>query len=238
MKIICDILGGSHLYGLNTEDSDVDRRGVFLNTEVSKIIGIEKETIFKKETEDTLFFEFSHFLKSLKKTNTQVLELLFADEEDFILLTEEFKEVRKNKYELVDSERLFSSLIGYIENEKRLANGERKGNLGGKRKLQLDKFGFSPKNFTHLFRLAKCGTVFFEKEIYPTNIMRHDPELGKFLLSIKTTPEKFNCQYLNILADKAVSKLKNSFEKRKNTFNFNIDYANNLCLKFYIPFLK
>lgn len=129
MKIIAEIIGGSHLYGLSTPDSDIDKRGVFLNTEYSKILGLERFDVIKKESEDTLYFEFAHFLRSLKKTNTQMIELLFANSSSFTQITDEFIFVRENKYKLIDSELFFKSLVGYIQSEKRLANGERTGSL-------------------------------------------------------------------------------------------------------------
>ena len=237
MKIIAEVIGGSHLYGLSTPESDIDKRGVFLNTEYSKILGLERLEIIKKESEDTVYFEFSQFLRSLRKTNTQMIELLFSNNNSFTQITEEFIFVRENKYKLIDSELFFKSLVGYIQSEKRLANGERTGKLGSKRKSSIDKYGFSPKNFCHLFRLAHCGKVFFETDSYPTNVAYENKEVGAFLRSIKTQPEKYKKEDLNVLFDEFFIKLIESFDKRKNTFKFNYEFANHLCYKFYMPYL-
>ena len=238
MKTIAEIIGGSHLYGLSTPQSDIDKRGVFLNTEPGKILGIERFEVIKKQTEDTIYFEFSHFLRSLRKTNTQMIELLFAQAPSFILLEEEFIFVRENKYKLIDSDLFFKSLMGYIENEKRLANGQRTGNLGSKRKKAIDSYGFSPKNFCHLFRLAHCGSVFFDTNYYPTNIGYEDKDLGKLLFSVKTEPEKYNKQQLDEMTVDFVSKLVNSFKNKKNRFNFDLNFANELCRKFYFKYIN
>ena len=157
MKIICQLLGGSHLYGLATKDSDFDYRGVFVNTDHAKILGLERNDYVKKEDEeDTIFFELCHFLKGLQKTNTQFLEILFADERDFSLLNREFVEIKNNKENLIDSKQFYKSLCGYIGNESRLANGERSGKLGSKRRAQIEKYGFSPKNFSHLLKIGRA----------------------------------------------------------------------------------
>lgn len=238
MRTICQIIAGSRLYGLDTPESDTDTRGVFLNTEPENILGLGRFEIFKKESEDLLFFEFRHFLSGLRKTNTQMIEILFAEDEDFSVLEPEFKKVRENKLKLIDSQKLFKSLVGYIENERRLALGERTGQLGGKRKQNLDKYGFSPKNFSHLFRLAKCGTAFFETGSYPVNMKRFDPNFRDFIFSVKTEPEKFNKEHLNSLAQKSLDRLKIAFDRRKQDLEFDYELANSLCLEFHAPFFR
>lgn len=234
MKTLYEIIAGSKLYGLETAESDTDIRGVFLNTLHGQILGLEKNEISKQENSDSLHFEFLHFLKSLRKTNTQVIELIFS--ENPMKTSAEFEEIKHNKYRLLDSKKLFSSLIGYIHNEKRLANGERTGELGSKRKKQLDQFGFSPKNFSHLLRLAYCGKTFFETAQYPVDLRGH--KIRDLLFSIKTEPEKYNKEFLNKTAESYVLDLIKSFENRKQNFIFDIDLANHFCLKFYYPFLE
>lgn len=238
MKTICELVAGSKLYGLDTIESDTDTRGVFLNTNIDEIIGLKRFEIIKKESIDSLFFEFRHFLKGMKKTNTQMIEMVFANEEHFAIIEPEFVEIRKNKLKLIDSEKFFKSLMGYIENEKRLANGERTGKLGSKRRKSLEKYGFSPKNFSHLLRLSFCGSVFFETDFYPVDLKKYDTEFRNFLFEIKTTPEKFNKNHLNILTDKSIEKLKIAFDSRKNNFVFDEDLANEFCYNFYMPFLR
>lgn len=237
MKILCKIIAGSKLYGLETVDSDTDIRGVFLNTDYRNILGLSKNEIIKEQVqEDSLFFEFLHFIKSLRKTNTQVIEILFS--EVFEQSSDEFEQLRKNKFKLIDSRRIYSSLLGYIHNEKRLAVGERTGHLGSKRKTQLEKYGFSPKNFCHLLRLAYCGKVFFEESTYPVNLGKHDKIFRNFLFSVKTEPEKFTKEELIKFCDEAVIELHSAFENRKDNFTFDLDLANRFCLKFYYPFLR
>jgi predicted nucleotidyltransferase len=237
LKIIAEIICGSHLYGLDTPSSDVDKRGVFLNTEFDKILGLNRFDVLKQSSEDSIYFELVHYLRGLKKTNTQMLEILFADEDDFIIIADEFKEIRSHKYNLINSETFYKSLLGYIENEKRLANGERTGSLGSKRKNTIESFGFSPKNFSHVFRLSFCGQTFFETGVYPVNISKIDKQFRDLIFSIKTEPEKYNKDYLNMMCDKSLQKLSISFKNRKENFEFDVNLANEFCRKFYLPFL-
>lgn len=233
MKEICRIVAGSRLYGLDTPGSDVDTRGVFLNTDPGDILGLSRRDNFKVEGEDTLLVEFRHYMGHLRKSNTSSIELLFA--EGFDLLTDEFAEVRENRLSFIDSDRFHTSLVGYIHNERRLANGERTGELGGKRKEQLDRYGFSPKNFSHLLRLAYCGACFFQESFYPVSL-RGMP-FRDLVFSVKTEPERYSKEELNLMSDEALGRLEDAYESRRDRLEFDVGLANQLCLKFYSPFL-
>lgn len=232
-RTICRIVAGSRMYGLETSESDIDTRGVFLSTGHEEILGLSRDKVIKSSEEDTLFIEFKHYLGHLQRTNTSAIELLFA--EGFEVLEDEFKTIRENRHRLVDSEHLFASLMGYIHGERRLANGERTGDLGSKRKKMLDKYGFSPKNFSHLLRLAHCGTEFFRTSIYPVRLCGSERDL---IFSVKTEPQIYTKEELNLISDEKVDKLKESYAKRSKTFRFDTVLANRLCLDFYMPFLK
>jgi len=226
-------VAGSRLYGLETPDSDTDIRGVFLNTDSGEILGLSRRNVIKHESEDTLLLEFRHFMGHLKKTSTSALELLFAD--GFEVLEDEFRRVRENRFGLIDSELLYSSLLGYIRNERRLANGERTGELGCKRKSQVEEYGFSPKNFSHLLRLAFCGEFFFRTSFYPVNLSGTD--FRDLVFSVKAEPWRHDKANLNLIADRALDRLKDAYESRRESFRFDISLANRLCLDFYMPFL-
>lgn len=234
MRQICRVVAGSRMYGIDTPESDIDTRGVFLNTEPSEILGLSRRDVVKESDSDSLFLEFRHYLGHLRRTNISSIELLFA--EGFELITEEFEELRTNRFSLIDSEKLFSSLLGYIKNERRLANGERTGDLGSKRKVQLDKYGFSPKNFSHLLRLANCGERFFRESAYP--VCLRGQAFRDIVFSVKAEPEKHTKEELNLISDEAVDRLKNAYETRTDNFKFDVELANSLCLRFYKPFLK
>jgi hypothetical protein len=237
-KIIAKIVAGSRLYGLDTPESDTDTRGVFLNTDPATILGLERLDLMKRDDADVLLFEFRHFLSGLRKTNTNMLEILFAEDEEFQILEPEFSRLKENRKRLVDSERLFGSMLGYIENERRLATGERRGKIGGKRREKLERYGFSPKNFSHLFRLARCGTAFFKTGEYPVNIRKRDPEFAKFLFSVKTEPEKFSRDELESMVPGMMSELEKSFRERTEDLKFDEELANRLCLEVYLPYLN
>lgn len=234
VKTLCRIVAGSRLYGLETPESDVDTRGVFLNTDYADILGLSRKDVIKSGSEDTLLLEFRHYVGHLRKSNTSSIELLFA--EGFEVLTDEFRTVREKRLGLIDSDNMFKSLMGYIEGERRLANGERTGQLGSKRKAQIDRYGFSPKNFSHMLRLAHCGEVFFRTSFYPV-CLKGDPARD-LIFSVKTEPHLYSRDELNLMSDAAVDRLKSAYEDRKDRLEFDLGLANRLCLEFYTPFLK
>lgn len=232
MEFLCKYLGGSRGYGLNTEKSDYDYRGVFIHTEVSKIIGLERFDHFETVSgdQDVKYKELREWFNLLRRGNTEALECLFN--ENWIEKTEEFDSIRNVKYSFIDSDKLFRCLLGYAASELKLANGERTGKLGGKRKEAIEKFGFSPNNFVNYFRLLQTGITFFNTNKY---IVKWGDELyGAFLFNLKTEPQKFELSYLNSLAKKSELELKNSFDSRKTDYKFKNEIANSIIYKIYI----
>jgi predicted nucleotidyltransferase len=237
MKMLVKMLGGSTSYGLNTPESDLDYRGVFVNTDSAKILGLEKnDHIQKQETDDIVYYEVRKFFELLKNGNTGALEILFSEDEP-LEITDEFKYIRENKFKFVDTDKMFKCLLGYMQGERRLANGERTGQLGSKRKAQLDTYGFSPKNSVQLLRLAYCGRTLYQKGYFPVNVKRNDSEYWEKLFSIKTEPENYTKEELNKLFDEAEQALKDSYNDRKFSSSFDAGFANQTLLKIYLPHL-
>ena len=229
-------LGGSTAYGLNTPESDLDYRGVFVNTEPAKILGLSKfDHVQKQETDDIVYYEVRKFFELLRQGNTGALEILYSSV--LIETTEAFTEIQVNKKHFVDTDRMFSCLRGYMQSERRLANGERTGQLGGKRKVALDRFGFSPKNFVQLFRLARCGMSLFSTGIFPVSLTEYDLEFRDELLDIKVHPEKYTKEQLNERTDKADSDLKIAYDNRRVNLAFDESLANETLRKIYLPYL-
>lgn len=242
MKTIAKLLGGSHLYGLNTPDSDIDERYIYAYDDVPNIIGLDKNECVDSRNgdQDVLGYEVRRYLSLLRKTNSQAVEFLYAPDSAFSILEEPFKLIRENKHKLIDPNRFYASLKGYIYSELRLAVGERTGRLGGKRKEQLDKYGFSPKNFAHLLRLCRSGARFFKTGEFPVNIMAYDPELHQRLMEIKLTPELFTKEELCMTVSLAEKEMDLQYcaslnEAPKTEYDHAL--ANKIILDIYYPIL-
>lgn len=232
-RMLCQLVGGSTLYGLNTPESDVDYRGLFLATDKRYVAGFETvESIVQTGDIDAAYYELSRYLKLLRKSNTQVLEILFAPSSSFTVRSLEFEEIRENRYKLIDSEVLKKSLQGYVYSEMRLATGERTGQLGGKRKAALTKHGFSPKNFVQILRLCRVGQVFFNSGEYMVKVQYHDRAFHDFLMEVKTQPENFTCDQLKKLVEDEYAKLLHAMDNSKVSYKFDVDLASDLVLRF------
>lgn len=233
-KMLCELLAGSRLYGLSTVDSDWDYRGVFLATHKHHKAGFKIiETITQLSTVDGVdsqYYELSHFFKLIYKSNMQSLEMLFADDDAFLQLSPVFREIRKNRMRLIDTEYLKKSLFGYIQSEIKLAFGANAGRLGGKRKTMVDKFGFSPKNVVQLLRLIEVGSQFYKNGTYPVNIKTHNNALYEVLINIKTHPINYNKTDLFNLINSQVDDLKETIDDSTIKFEFDLDFASELIL--------
>lgn len=243
IELLCEFQGGSHLYGLNTPASDIDVRGVFANTDPDYILGTKRHDESRKqissEKEDIVYKELSHFMRLLKASNTEALEILFAKESAFSLMSHSMSLIRTSQDSFVDSERLYNCLRGYMQGELRLALGERKGQIGGKRYEAVQKYGFSPKNFTQLFRLAYVGEIFFKENRFPVNIKdEKDPAIWEALMAIKTQPENFSKDELTLRYAEAELSLEEAFNNRAKDRKFDEEVANETLLAIYIPHLE
>jgi len=232
-RMLCQLVGGSTLYGLNTPDSDVDYRGLFLATDKRYVAGFEKvdSIVQNSEEVDASYYELMRYLQLLRKTNTQALEILFAPSNSFTVTSLEFAELRENRYNLIDSEVLKKSLQGYVYSEMRLATGERTGQLGGKRKESLQKHGFSPKNFVQILRLCRVGQVFFNSGDYMVKVADHDPKFHEFLMEVKTQPQNFTCEQLKTLVEAEYKALLYAMDNTKVSYKFDVDLASDIILR-------
>ena len=247
-KVVCKCLAGSHMYGLNTADSDIDTRGVFLNGDLQTIIGFgrrDHQDLRMETGEDFFMYEFRRYLQLLAKADTGALELLFNDKWEYV--SNLFVYMQENKNRLINSARVIVALTGgpkaefkegYIGGEMRLATGQRTGKLGGKRKAALDRFGYSPKNFVQMIRLAFCGAKFYETGVFPTNIKEANTYLHEKLLDIKTHPEAYTKEELVAETEQFRDRLVDTYKNSTVNFEYDDDFADELCLLAYRGFLR
>jgi predicted nucleotidyltransferase len=238
--IIALLVGGSTLYGLNNENSDIDIRGIFSLSKPSQILGLDlykaksfdSYTINNDEVDGSLH-ELRHYIYLLSKTNTQVLDVLFAPEDAFFFKDIYIDLMRENASRLIDSGQLYNSMKGYIHNEIRLLLGERTGKLGGKRKDALDTYGYSYKNLVQVLRLSFAAKTFFQTGEYPVKISDFDQNLHDELMDIKNNPSKFSYEYAQKRSENLISDLERHYAQREVDVVFDYDFANSIIATFY-----
>jgi len=238
MQIVCKCLGGSHSYGLNTPESDIDIRGVFVNTDYKHIISLGSHEHQKGESDDTMMYEIRKFVELLRNGNTGALEILFNT--NWIDIDPLFKlRFCDNAMRLIDSHKLYKCLKGYAQHELKLAMGLRPGVIGHKRCEAVKKYGFSPKNFCQLFRLLMVGEIFFNTNDFVVDCRNFpDKRYYEFLMSVKTTPEKHTIGVLRSHFDTFERKLDEAYNTRIKTFVFDNEYISEILLKTYFPILE
>ena len=240
MKIICKYESGSKSYGLNTINSDLDISFLFLNTDISKIIGLNRQdhqNNLNRETNlDVVGYELRHWLNLLKKSNTQSLEILHNS--IWLEKTSEFDFIQANKEKLYDSEKMFKCFKGYALSEKDLIFGyKHQGRIGEKRKSAIEKFGYSFRNASHAIRLIRTATIFFKYNFYPLKITDLDKNYGNLIADIKFNPQNHKPENLTKIFEELFVEFEKSFHERKINYKFDENFANDLCYKFYTPIL-
>jgi len=93
--------GGSYAYGTNNENSDIDIRGITLNTP-SDLLGLTEFEQYEDRGTDTVIYSFNKMVRLLLECNPNTCEILGLDGEDYLM-------VSKLGQELLDHRKLFLS---------------------------------------------------------------------------------------------------------------------------------
>ena len=114
-------LGGSHSYGTNTHESDLDIRGIALNRK-EEILTNANFDQFVDELTDTTIYSFNKIIKLLCNCNPNTIEMLGLKPEHYLYLSPIGKELIDNSH-LFLSKRAVYSFGGYANQQlRRLEN--------------------------------------------------------------------------------------------------------------------
>lgn len=133
-RIIYEVVSGSHLYKMNTENSDRDYLGIIVpiddylyglkNVKELDLSSKDKDENGKntKNAIDRKFFDFRHFIRECYVGTPNTIELLFAGEENIITKEPIMDTILENKH-LFISLNLITKLSGYSRAmERKLSN--------------------------------------------------------------------------------------------------------------------
>ena len=104
-------LGGSHAYGTNIEGSDVDIRGVALNSK-AEILGSSNFEQVVNEATDTTIYSFRKIISLLTSCNPNTVEILGLKPDHYLYLSPIGQELLDNR-KLFLSKRAVQSFGGY-----------------------------------------------------------------------------------------------------------------------------
>lgn len=114
-------LGGSHAYGTENENSDLDVRGVATNSKRNILIGADFEQFVETET-DTTIYSFDKIVKLLCSCNPNTIEILGLKPEHYLYLSPAGRALVENRRMFL-SKRAIHSFGGYANAQlRRLEN--------------------------------------------------------------------------------------------------------------------
>lgn len=202
-RLILKVQAGSHAYGTNIENSDVDTRGICIPP-VQYLLGLERFEQKESKDPDEVIYSLSKFVSLALDANPNILDILFANERHVLFENHYGGELRDLRHKFL-SKRVAKTYGGYAYSQlKRMTRlGD---NPSGVRAESIAKFGYDTKNAMHLIRLLKMGIeILAIGEVY---VLRPDRD---YLLSIRRG--EFTLEEIQTEAERLMRKLDEACKK-------------------------
>ncbi len=144
-------LGGSYSYGTNTENSDIDIRGVATNR-INDLIGLSNFDQVVDTNTDTTVYSFNKIIRYLLNSNPNTLEILGCLPEHYLYLNDIGRSLINNR-KLFISQKAIHSFSGYaIQQLRKLENA-----------LARDRLPQSKKEEHMLQTIQEAMTTFVDR---------------------------------------------------------------------------
>jgi hypothetical protein len=123
-RLLYEYVRGSHLYGLNNEDSDVDSSGVFITKKENLLgLGLDFKELVADERNDTTWYEIGKFMSMLITSNPSVIESLFVPEDKVLTKPHPALEPLFANRDAFVTKQCFNPFIKYAIEQIRKARG-------------------------------------------------------------------------------------------------------------------
>ena len=179
-------LGGSHAYGLDTIHSDLDVRGIALNTKEEILLNRCFEQVVDNVT-DTTIYSFNKIIELLTNCNPNTIEILGCKPEHYIFITDIGKDLINHK-KMFLSKRCIHTFGGYATSQLRRLQNKAARLVGQKeneeyilKSIQNAKYDFKDRytdlkedDYVELF-IDESDQEGYDTEIYINSKLSHYP---------------------------------------------------------------
>lgn len=178
-------LGGSHAYGTNTEESDLDVRGIALNSKEEILLGKDFEQVVETNT-DTTVYSLNKMLKLLSESNPNTIGILGCKPEHYLILSPIGEELLKNR-KMFLSKICIHTFVGYagaqlrrLENKAARLVGQSQNEKHILKSIKNARYVFPQRYFPHedgaiKLYIDKAVQEGFETEIFMDIDLKHYP---------------------------------------------------------------
>ena len=184
-NVILLTLGGSHAYGMNKENSDLDIRGIAVNKKEEILLGKDFEQVVDTDT-DTTVYSFNKILNLLCSCNPNTIEILGCKPEHYLYLSDIGKKLLDNK-KLFLSKLCIHTFAGYAGSQLRRMENKAAREVGQEQRenhilksIENARFGFKERYFPYedgniLLYTDKAIQEGYDTEIFMDISLKHYP---------------------------------------------------------------
>lgn len=184
-NIILLTLCGSHAYGMDKETSDLDCRGIALNSKKEILLGTDFEQVVDLDT-DTTVYSFNKMIELLCKINPNVIEQLGCLPQHYLILTDIGRELIENRKMFLSKICIHTfgnyanSQLRRLENKSARLVGQKQNEKHILKSIQNARYDFKNRYFStdqdniELY-IDKSIHDGYESEIYMNISLEHYP---------------------------------------------------------------
>jgi predicted nucleotidyltransferase len=149
--LISKVLSGSRLYGTHKPDSDWDIRGVFVPSRAMRNDPFEEDKVLQRKDPDEAYYALKHFLFLCANGNPNILELLFAPQDNVLYQTGAWNVIVRERDRFITKYAL-RAFVKYASGQLTEALGKSKAS--SKRQVLVDAYGYDTKAAMNTCRLC------------------------------------------------------------------------------------
>ncbi len=218
---------GSHAYGTNIVGSDEDFRGICIPPK-NYLLGLDKFEQKEISGSDEVIYSLEKFVRLALQNNPNILDSLFVADNHVVFINEFGQELRDLRYNFL-SKRVYKTFGGYAYAQlKKMVTVDKQAI--GKRKENIEKYGFCTKNAQHLIRLLNMGIeILVDGEV---NVLRYD---NNYLMDIRKG--KYSKEYIEEEAKRLNDLLDQAYVNSKLHSTPDYHAINNWMVRTHFRFL-